>query len=91
LHELLVQEEDKLGHNSEALRDIENHIASAKGRVNNQQARLALIERDGHDTTQAIALLNPFSEAVLLFENQREKVLIRLESSPTLAAFGAVL
>ena len=44
LHELLVQEEDKLGHNSEALQQIDNHIATAKGHVARQQACLASTE-----------------------------------------------
>jgi hypothetical protein len=81
LHELLVQEEDKLGHNSEALQQIDNHIATAKGHVARQQACLASIEGNGHDTTQALALLNAYSETLLIFENQRKKILSRLQQS----------
>ncbi len=81
LHRLLVQEEDKLGHNSEALGEIENHIARAKGHVNRQQALLASSQRDGHDTTQALVLLNAYGEILLAYENQREKILIKVQQS----------
>jgi hypothetical protein len=81
LHGLLVQEEDKLGYNSEALREVENYIARAKGHLNRQQALLASTERDGHDTTQALALLSAYGEVLLAYENQREKILIKLQKS----------
>lgn len=81
LHRLLVQEEDKLGRNSEALREIENHIASAKGHVNRQQALIATMERDGQDTTQVLVLLKAYNETLLAFENQRQKLLIKLDQS----------
>jgi hypothetical protein len=44
LHGLLVEEEDRLGHNSEALREIEDHIARAKGHVNRQHAVVTSID-----------------------------------------------
>ncbi len=81
LHRLLVQEEDKLGHDSEALREIENHIARAKDHVNRQQALIASLERDGRDTTQVLVLLSAYSETLLVYENQREKILIKLQRS----------
>lgn len=81
LHRLLVQEEDKLGHNSEALREIENHVARAKGHVNRQRALVASIEHNGHDATQALVLLKAYSEILLAYENQREKILIKLQES----------
>ena len=81
LHRLLVQEEDKLGHNHEALRQIENHISRAKEHVNRQQVVLASTERDGHDITHPLALLNNYSEILLSFENQRQKIMIKLEQS----------
>jgi hypothetical protein len=81
LHRLLVQEEDKLGHNSEALREIENHVARAKEHVNRQQALVASIGRDGRDRTQALMLLSAYSETLLAYENQREKILIKLQQS----------
>jgi hypothetical protein len=81
LRRLLVQEEEKLGHDSEALREVENHIARAKGHVNRQQVLLASTEGDGHDTSQALVLLNAYSEILLAFENQREKILIKLQQS----------
>jgi hypothetical protein len=81
LHRLLVQEEDKLGHNYETLREIENHITRAKEHVARQQAFLASIERNGHDTSQALALLNAYSETLLAFQNLREKISIELQQS----------
>jgi len=53
LHRLLLAEEDKLGHNSEALRLIETHIARGKEHVNRQQVLVASEERDGRDTASA--------------------------------------
>ncbi len=81
LHRLLVQEEDKLGHDSEALREIENHIERAKGHVSRQQALVGSRERDGRDITQAVMLLNTFSETLLVIEVHREKILIELQQS----------
>jgi hypothetical protein len=84
LQRLLVQEEDKLGHNFEALREIEKHIASAKGHVNRQQALLSSTGSDGHDRTHALVLLNAYSEALLAFENHREKILGKLDEQSRL-------
>ena len=81
LHRLLVLEEDKLGQNSEALHEIENHVARAKGHVNRQQALIASMKCNGYDKTRAMVLLKAYSEIVLAFENQRKKILIKLEQS----------
>jgi hypothetical protein len=78
---LLLQEVEKLGHNAEALREIENYIARAKEHVNSQRALVASIEHDGHDRTKALALLNAYSETLLVYENQREKIAIKLRQS----------
>lgn len=81
LHRLLVQEEDKLGHDTEALREIEHHIARAKDHVTRQQALAASLERDGRDTSHVLLLLNAYNETLLAYENQREKILIKLQRS----------
>ena len=81
MHQLLVEEEDKLGHNFEALEVIEKYIVTSKGHVNRQQALIASAECNGHDTAQVRVLLKSYSEILLAFENQREKVLIRLQQS----------
>ena len=81
LQRLLVEETDKIGHNSEGLREIENLISHTKVHVNRQQALVASRERNGHDTTQVLALLNTYSETLLVFENQREKILIKIQKS----------
>jgi hypothetical protein len=81
LRTLMVQEEDRFGHNSEALHEIEKLIARAKECVNRQKGAIASIERDGRDKAQALALLGAYSENLLAFENQREKILSRLQQS----------
>jgi hypothetical protein len=77
LQQLLIDEEDQLEHNCEALHEIETLIAH----VNRQQALLVSRERDGHDTGQALTLLTAYSEILLVCENQREKILIKLRQS----------
>jgi hypothetical protein len=77
LRRLLLQEEDKLGHDSEALREIENHIARAKQHVHRQQVLFASMQRNGRDTTQVLALLDGYSEILLAYENQREKISVQ--------------
>jgi hypothetical protein len=81
LHRLLVEEEDKLGHNLETLHAIETHIAKGKMRVDRQQAVVASMERDGHETTHALALLGAMCETLLIFENRRQAILIDLNQS----------
>lgn len=82
LQRLLVQEEDKFGYNSEALHEIENYIARAKGHVNRQLAVVASIPHDGrNNTTQALILLNAYNEILVAYENQREKILTKLQES----------
>lgn len=49
--------------------------------MNRQQALVASRERDGHDTTQVLALLSIYSETLLAFENQRERILIKIQES----------
>ena len=78
LHRLLIQELDKLGHNSEALRVVENHITGVNEQVKRQQALVASTEQDGYDTGQALVLLNAYSDILLAFKNQRQKILINL-------------
>ncbi len=81
LHTLLVQEEDKLGFNYEALGEIDNHIALAKEHVKRQQQLVASFERDGSDTNGALVLLNAYSQTLLAFENQRRKISLKIEQT----------
>jgi hypothetical protein len=81
LHGLLVVEVDKLGCDSEALGEIENHIARAKRHVNRQRALIATMECDGQDTTQVLLLLNAYNETLLVYENLREQILIKVQQS----------
>jgi len=81
LHSLLIQEVDKLGRDSEALQEVDNLIAHVKGHLNRQQTLLVSIVRDGHDTAHVLALLNSYTQALFTFENQRKKILIKLQES----------
>jgi hypothetical protein len=49
--------------------------------VNRQQALVASIECDGHDSTHALVLLTAYSEILLAYENQRRKLLVKLQHS----------
>jgi hypothetical protein len=75
LHGLLIKEEDKLARRSETLREIDKLIAQVTACVNRQQALLISRQRDGHDTTEVVALLNSYSQTLFTFENQRRKVI----------------
>ena len=78
---ILKDQEDKLGHDSEALHAAETHIASTKEHVNRQQALVASGGHNGHDAAQVLTLLNAYSEILLAFEGQREKILRKLGQS----------
>jgi hypothetical protein len=58
--------------NFETLDAIETHIANGKMRVERQQSLIASMERDGHDTTRARALLSALSETLLIFSNTKQ-------------------
>jgi hypothetical protein len=81
LQSLLIEEEDKLGHDCEALREIEGHIAQAKGHVQRQQVLVSSMQREGNDATPALALLNAYSQVLLAFESQHNKILTRRQHS----------
>jgi hypothetical protein len=81
LQRLLIEEEDKLGHNLETLSMIETHITNGRTRIYRQRSLVVSMERDGHDTAQARALLGALSETLLLFENHREAILKTLDQS----------
>ena len=49
--------------------------------MSRQQALVASTERDGRDPTQALTLLNAYSEIVLAYETQREKIMIKIQQS----------
>jgi hypothetical protein len=49
--------------------------------VNRQQALVASLERDGRNTIQVVVLLDAHSKTLLVYENQREKILIKLHHS----------
>ena len=76
LHTLLIKEEDKLGRNSQALQALDVHIAEGMSRVKRQQELVASMERDGHDTTDALTVLAALTETLAIFQNQRETLFI---------------
>ncbi len=81
LQRLLIEEEDKLGHNLDLLHVIETNIRDGRTRVYRQQSIIASMEQDGNDTSQARALLGVMSETLLIFEYRREAILKTLDQS----------
>jgi hypothetical protein len=81
LRKLLIEEEDKLGHNSKALDTIETHITTGRMRVERQRSLVASMERDGYDTTRARAVLSVLNDTLLIFEDHRKSILIALKQS----------
>jgi hypothetical protein len=80
LQKFLVEEEDKLGRNSETLCLIDGHISDGKMRVKKQQALVAS-EGNGHDTANAVSLLNSLNQTLLLFESFRQAIEIEIDRS----------
>jgi hypothetical protein len=81
LQRLLIEEEDKLGHNLETLSMIETHITHGRTRVYRQRSLIVSMEQDGHDTAQARALLGALNETLLIFEYRRQAILNTVDQS----------
>ena len=62
----------------EHLAEAERHIAEGKARIVKQRAIIADLERDGHDTTQAYALLRTFLKTQAGHEEHRKSILDEL-------------
>ena len=76
---LLIEEEDKLGADLELLADLDRHIADGDDRIHDQRARVAAMERNGHNGLgHAQALLDGLIEGQLLSVAYRRRILIKL-------------
>ena len=71
----LIDEEDKLGRNSEALNVIETHITNGTALIKKQESLITSMEHQGLDTTHAWTLLNDLNETLFHFEDRRHMVL----------------
>jgi len=78
LQKLLVEEEDKLAADLALLADLAREIAKYQQWIEKQRLRIEDLERDGHDATAAIALLNRVTETLIIHQEYRQRVATRL-------------
>lgn len=62
----------------------ERHVADGDRHVTEQRARVALLERDGHDTTESLLLLGQFLELQGLHVADRDRLKRELAGFPPL-------
>jgi hypothetical protein len=79
---LLLEEEDKLGADLEALENVQQHIADSSQRIERQRALIATMERDGHKgLDHAKVLLNSLLESQFLFQYHYQRILIKINQN----------
>lgn len=61
------------------LDEADRQIAQGRAHIDKQRAIIADLERDGHDTTQASALLETLLESQRLHERRRATILRQLK------------
>jgi hypothetical protein len=71
LHNLLIEEEDKLGFDLEQLERIESEIADGRGRVQRQLSLIEELEINGYDANSAKAFLSNLCKTLLIYEQYR--------------------
>jgi hypothetical protein len=82
LQKLLLEEEDKLGADLEALADVQQHIADGSRRIEKQRALVGIMERDGHKgLDHAKALLNGLLEAQFLHKYYHKRILLKISNN----------
>jgi hypothetical protein len=81
LQKLLVEEEDKLAKDLSLLDDLAREIAKCRQWIEKQRLRIEGLERDGHDLTAVIALLNGVTETLMIHQEYRQRVATRLEQN----------
>jgi hypothetical protein len=82
LQKLLLEEEDKLGADLEALENVQQHIADSSQRIERQRALIATMERDGHKgLDHAKVLLNGLLESQFLLQYHYQRILIKISHS----------
>jgi len=79
LQKSLVDEEDNLAADFGLLADLAREIVKCQQWIERQQLRIEDLERDGHDATAAIALLNRVTETLAIYQNYHRRVEARLE------------
>jgi hypothetical protein len=60
------------------LYQAERHVASGERHIARQHDLIAELQRDGHDTTEAKALLKKFEELQTMHLNDRDRLLREL-------------
>jgi hypothetical protein len=59
----------------------EQHVILGKSQIDSQYRVIAKLEREGHDTTEAVELLKQFIEAQERYEADRRRLMTRLATA----------
>jgi hypothetical protein len=81
LHNLLVEEEDKLAADLALLGDLEHEISKCDGMIERQTALVAGIEANGGDGAVARTLLEAIVETKSLHQQYRRRITIRIDEN----------
>jgi hypothetical protein len=84
LQKLLVEEENKLGADLEALADVQQYLEDGHHRIERQRALVAIMEREGHKgLDQAKVLLDSLLQTQFLHRYHYQRLLIKInQASP---------
>jgi hypothetical protein len=77
----LVEEEDTLAADLALLNDLAREILKYQQWIERQRLRIQDLERDGHDSTAAIALLNCVTETLIVHQEYRQRIATRIEQN----------
>jgi hypothetical protein len=61
------------------LAEAEHHMAEGRRHLTHQETIIAALDRDGHDTTDALALLATMRETQALHQQERDRILRKLD------------
>ena len=77
LHQLLVEEEDKLAHDLELLANVKQPIKNLRALTETQRMFVAILESNGNDggAVTARALLNGLEQSQALHTEYRQRIL----------------
>ncbi|MGY8664319.1 hypothetical protein Q3C01_18495 [Bradyrhizobium sp. UFLA05-109] len=67
------------------LAEAEKRVALGERHIVQQERRIAELDRDGHDTREAFALLDTFRQTQVQHVAHRDFILIRLGQAPQVA------
>jgi len=81
LQKFLVDEEDKLAGDVALLDDLAREISKCQHWIEKQRLRIEDLEREGHDATAAIALLNRVRETLIIHQEYRQRAAARIEQT----------